>query len=96
MATRSERSGNGERAEPISTGVDGTMNEPEERVEAVAADLGADLEELEERLREAADRLTDTAKALGSIASRQVQAHPLAAFGVAFLAGVTIAKLMRH
>ena len=96
MATRSERTGNGERTAPISAGVEGKIGEAEARVEAVASDMGADLEELEERLREAADRLTDTAKALGSIASRQVQAHPLAAFGVAFLAGLTVAKLMRH
>lgn len=96
MGARSEGIGNGQHAEPISTGVDGATSEPEERVEAVASDLGADLEELEARLRDAADKLTDTAKALGSIASRQVQAHPLAAFGVAFLAGLTVAKLMRN
>ena len=96
MATRSERTGNGERAEPISAGIESAMNEAEARVEAVASDTGANLEDLEARLREAADRLTDTAKALGEIASRQVQAHPLAAFGVAFLAGVTVAKLMRN
>ena len=95
MATRSERPGNGERAEPIGTGMDGVTSEPEERVEAVAADVGADFEELEARLREAADRLTESAKAIGGMASRQVQAHPLAAFGVAFLAGITVAKLLR-
>ena len=95
MATRSERAGNGERAEPIGTGVEGAATEAEERVEAAAAGLNADFEELEARLRDAADRLTDSAKAIGSIASRQVQAHPLAAFGIAFLAGITVAKLMR-
>lgn len=94
MATRSGL-GNGEQAEPIGTGMDGVTSEPEERVEAVATDIGMNLEELEARLKEAADHLTESAKAIGSMASRQVQAHPLAAFGVAFLAGITVAKLLR-
>lgn len=92
MATRSERSGNGGSTEPVGSSADESANASGSPAEAG----NADLEELEARLRETADRLTDTAKALGSIASKQVQAHPLAAFGMAFLAGMTFARLMRR
>ena len=93
MATRSERAGNGEKGNTVGSGSEGSTSPPEERI---ATSAEQDLEELEARLREAADRLTDTAKVLGSLATRQVQAHPMAAFGVAFLAGVTLARLLRH
>ena len=67
-----------------------------------AAKTGSDeagnpqLDELERRLLETADNLKDSAKALGDLASRQIQRHPLAAFGVAFVAGLTAARLLRR
>lgn len=54
------------------------------------------LEALEQQLREVGDRLLDSAKTLSAVASKQMQSHPMAAFGVAFLAGMTVARLLRR
>jgi ElaB/YqjD/DUF883 family membrane-anchored ribosome-binding protein len=54
------------------------------------------LDTFEEQLRVTGDRLLENAKELTVAASRQMQLHPLTAFGVAFLAGVTVAKLLRR
>jgi len=55
-----------------------------------------DLADLERRLEEAADTLKESAKVMSDLASRQIRAHPLAAFGVAFFAGLTAARLLRR
>lgn len=59
-------------------------------------EVGERLEAIEEQLRIAGDRLLESAKALSSAASKQMQLHPMAAFGVAFLAGITVARLLRR
>jgi hypothetical protein len=40
--------------------------------------------------------LKESAKSLGDLASPQIQQRPLAAIGVAFLAGLAVAKLLRR
>jgi len=54
------------------------------------------LEQLEDQLRRIADSLKESAKSLGDLASPQIQQRPLAAIGVAFLAGLAVAKLLRR
>lgn len=54
------------------------------------------VEDLERRLQDTAETLKDSARVLGDLASRQIRAHPLAAFGVAFFAGLTAARLLRR
>jgi ElaB/YqjD/DUF883 family membrane-anchored ribosome-binding protein len=54
------------------------------------------LADLERRLNETADTLRDNARVFGEFASKQIRAHPLAAFGVAFFAGLTAARLLRR
>ncbi len=67
--------------------------------EAIEENLGAfsdRLKGLEQQLRQAGDRLLDNAKTLSAEAGKQTKLHPLAALGVAFVAGVTVAKLLRR
>ena len=90
MATRSAKTAEAEIDVEVPAGanrsqVEEDLEEASERLEAV-----------EEQLREAGDRLLESAQALKEIASRQMQMHPMAAFGVAFLAGITVARLLRR
>jgi ElaB/YqjD/DUF883 family membrane-anchored ribosome-binding protein len=97
MATmRNPRSNDGGVATSIRHGVESAADVAEKRIEEAGANLGANLEELEARLREVSDRLADAAKTMRSMASQQVHEHPVAAFGIAFLSGVAIAKLLQR
>lgn len=51
---------------------------------------------LQEELGDAGEQFVDGAKRLGDIASEQIRAHPLAAFGVAFAIGVVATRLLRR
>jgi ElaB/YqjD/DUF883 family membrane-anchored ribosome-binding protein len=51
---------------------------------------------LEEDLRDAGARLGEGARTLGSAIGEQVREHPLAAFGIAFVAGVIVSRAMRR
>ena len=92
MATRSARSTAAEAADDIHAGINGAQEEAAEDIDAI----GDRLEALEKQLRQAGDHLLENAKTLTAAASKQMQLHPLAAFGVAFLAGVTAARLLRR
>jgi ElaB/YqjD/DUF883 family membrane-anchored ribosome-binding protein len=92
MSARTVKSTLDEAAERIHNGVDAAEDRLDENIDAFAARLAT----LEKQLRQTGDLLLKNAKELGGSASKQVQTHPLAAFGVAFLAGVTIAKLLRR
>lgn len=92
MATRSAKS---TVTEPVSE-IHGTVNGAQETVAEDIDAVGDRLEALERQLRQAGDHLLENAKTLSAAASKQMQLHPLAAFGVAFLAGVTAARLLRR
>lgn len=51
---------------------------------------------LHEELNAAGERFGDGAKRLGSVASEQIRAHPLAAIGIAVAAGVLLTRLTRR
>lgn len=59
-------------------------------------EVGERLAALEAQLRVAGERLLESARSLSGAASKQMQMHPMAAFGVAFLAGMTVARLLRR
>lgn len=59
------------------------------------AKLRANGAQLEDDLRAAGDRFADGAKKFGTAAAEQIREHPLAAFGVAFAAGVVLTRLLR-
>jgi len=97
MATRSAKSTVSDaaddiHAEDIRTSINGAQEETAEDIDAI----GDRLEALEQQLRQAGDHLLENAKTLTAAASKQMQLHPLAAFGVAFLAGITAARLLRR
>jgi len=60
-----------------------------------SAKLRANGAQLEDELRDASERISEGAKQFGDAAAEQIRAHPLAAFGVAFAAGVLISRVMR-
>jgi ElaB/YqjD/DUF883 family membrane-anchored ribosome-binding protein len=91
MATRSAKSAEAEVDVEVPSGINGS-----EGIEDDIDDIRERLEALEQQLRIAGDRLLESAKTLSSAAGRQMQTHPMAAFGVAFLAGITVARLLRR
>jgi ElaB/YqjD/DUF883 family membrane-anchored ribosome-binding protein len=72
------------------------VNAAEEKVDASADAVSARLAWLEAQLRENGERLLANAKELSGAAGKQVRTHPLAAFGVAFVAGIAVARLLRR
>jgi hypothetical protein len=92
MVTRTAKSAASEMHENMQGGVNGSQASAEDEIDAVTERLDA----IEEQLRIVGDRLVESAKTLTAAASKQMQLHPLTAFGVAFLAGVTVAKLLRR
>ncbi|HEY2396127.1 MAG TPA: hypothetical protein VGH81_09155 [Rudaea sp.] len=79
---------------PIDTSVhESTTEEVEEAAAAATEDT---LGELEDQLRQTADSLKESARALGDLATLQIQQRPLAAIGVAFLAGLAAARMLRR
>ena len=92
MATRNENSMLGETRENVSS----TMNGIQDKVADSIDEMGDRISTMEQQLREAGDALMENARKLSEAASKQVQLHPLAAFGIAFLVGVTAAKMMRR
>ena len=61
-----------------------------------AEGVAAKFAEIEARLCQGYEDLLSSAKEIGDVTSHNVRLHPLAACGLAFLAGVTLARLLRH
>jgi ElaB/YqjD/DUF883 family membrane-anchored ribosome-binding protein len=57
--------------------------------------LRANGAQLEDDLRDAGARFADGAKQFSDAAVEQVREHPLAAFGIAFAAGVVVSRWLR-
>ncbi|MEO5623717.1 MAG: hypothetical protein ABJB02_07655 [Dokdonella sp.] len=62
--------------------------------------LGAKLRsngaQLEEELHDAGARLAQGARTFGDAAIEQVREHPMAAFGIAFVAGLVVSRMLRR
>ncbi|PZQ18588.1 MAG: hypothetical protein DI564_04660 [Rhodanobacter denitrificans] len=58
--------------------------------------LRANGSQLEEELRDAGQRFTDGARKFGDAAAEQIREHPLAAFGIAFAAGMIVTRWLRR
>jgi ElaB/YqjD/DUF883 family membrane-anchored ribosome-binding protein len=76
----------------IHNGVNAAEEKLDESVDAVSTRL----ESLEAQLRDSGERLLANAKELSETAGKQMRTHPLAAFGVAFVAGIAVARLLRR
>jgi hypothetical protein len=75
----------------------------EDGVEAAAASIGNGVDalaeqrdELLETLRDLGRRMLESSKALSDEAVKQARLRPLAVFGVAFVAGVIVARVLRR
>ena len=62
----------------------------------LGAKLRANSEELGDELADARDRIGEGAKKFGDAAAEQIREHPLAAFGIAFAAGVLLTRILRR
>jgi len=91
-AERTIKDATADAAAKIHNGVDAA----EEQVDSTVDTLSARLAALEAHWREHADDLLAGAREIGDVAGKQVRAHPVAAFGVAFVAGMVVAKLLRR
>jgi hypothetical protein len=79
-------------ADKIHNGVDATEDNIDKSVDAFSARLAS----LEAQLRDSGERLLSSAKEMSGLAANQLRIHPLAAFGVAIVAGIAAARLMRR
>ena len=82
--------------EDVAVAVDESVDAGKGELHRLRAKLRANGAHLEDELRDAGARLTDGARTLGSALSEQVREHPLAAFGIAFAAGVIVSRAMRR
>lgn len=69
---------------------------PTSEVHRLRTSLHDNGERLEHDLLDAGRRFNEGAKKVGAAASVQIREHPLAAFGIAFAAGVVLSRLMRR
>ncbi len=58
--------------------------------------LGEQHDELQDKLRDIGRRLLESTKSLTDEATKQARLRPLAVFGVAFVAGVIVARVLRR
>jgi len=81
-----------ELAKKTRNGVDMAQDAVNDSVDA----LSKRLHSLESLWSEYGDAIVKNAKELGSAAEKQVRSNPLAAFGIAFGAGILLARLLRR
>lgn len=83
----------------VGESVAGAARESVESAKDEFGKLGAKLRangaRLEEELEDARERIGEGARQFGDAAAEQIRAHPLAAFGIAFAAGVLLSRLTR-
>ncbi len=75
----------------IKNGIDQTTGELHRLRNRISAN-GA---HLEEELRDAGQRFADGARKFSDAAGEQIREHPVAAFGIAFTAGLIVSRWLR-
>lgn len=81
-----------ETADEIHAAVDDAEDTIDDSVESI----GERLAQARECLMEQTDRLIDSAKEISAAASQYAHARPIAAAGIAFAAGIVVARLLRR
>ena len=89
---QSIKSSTAEAAKKLHDGINGAEETLDDSVAAFSDRLAG----METQLREVGERLLANAKELSGSASKQMRTHPLATFGVAFVAGIAAARLLRR
>ena len=92
MTTEKIKSATADAAAKIHNGVDTV----EKKIDASADAYSSHLASIETQLRDAGERILANAKEVSDAAGKQMRANPLAAFGVAFVAGIALARLLRR
>ena len=93
--TRDKRHELGEAAGEVADAAREAAAETGARARRFGARLRDNGAELEDELRDAGKRFSEGAKQFGEAASDQIRQHPLAAFGIAFAAGVLLTRCLR-
>jgi type II secretory pathway component PulF len=92
MTTREIKAKINKRADQIESGVAMAAESLTNGADA----LGEQSDELQDNLREIGRNLLESTKALTDEAARQARLRPLAVFGIAFVAGVIVARALRR
>ena len=85
-----------EGSEQIANGADEINDTAGGELHNLRAKLRANGAQLEDDLRDAGARFADGAKKFGEAAAEQVRENPLAAFGIAFAAGLVVSRWLRR
>lgn len=78
-----------------SQGSSGGLNGDANRVRKMAQSLHEAVDTLEQKIGVSSDRVMSLQQEYGDMAREQVKANPLAALGVAFVAGFVLGKILR-
>lgn len=84
-----------EAGDEIAQGAEAAANVGEDELHGLRDKLRANGAQLEDDLRDAGARFADGAKKFSEAATEQIRENPLAAFGVAFAAGLVVSRLLR-
>lgn len=68
----------------------------EDAAAETAGEATAKFVSVDKKIREAGDRIRLNARDLGEAAGEKLQAHPVLSVGVAFVAGIALASLLRR
>ncbi|MFI4968940.1 MAG: hypothetical protein ACHP7D_01960 [Lysobacterales bacterium] len=85
-----------ETADGIGAAADESAQAANGELHRLRAKLRSNGAQLEDDLRDASARFAEGAKKFGDAAVAQVREHPLAAFGVAFAAGLVVSRWLRR
>jgi len=94
-SVREAKRGIGDAAEKGEDAARDTAGEARDEMHRLREKLQVNGARLEEELRDAGSRLGEGARTLRDALSEQVREHPLAAFGIAFAAGVVLSRALR-
>lgn len=83
-------------AESLGETVSGAAADVRGEFRKFGAKLRANGAQLEDDLRDAGERIGEGARKFGDAAAEQIREHPLAAFGIAFAAGVLLTRMLRR
>lgn len=92
MSTKINKADIHEGADKMKAGIDEVADKLADEAEMLASKA----EMFDERLRDIGRRFLESTKGLTEEAAKQARLHPLAVFGVAFAAGIVLARALRR
>lgn len=86
----------GEAGNDVTDAARASADDAQGEMHRLGAKLRSNGAQLEEELHDAGARFVDGARTFSDAAIEQVREHPLAAFGIAFAAGVVVSRMLRR